>query len=141
MGKQVLDIEQMQHLKYLGVDTSKASMALVYRNKHGDIVDWNIVDKDIHEEDIGQYNPYIRSMYGTFTLQDILDLLPDVIVNDYEKLELRIKRFAYGSGKNMYAVLYEKQDYVDWFIMYSDSILIDAAYEMLCWVLTNKYIQ
>lgn len=32
MEDQVLSIERMQNLKELGVDTSKASAALVYRN-------------------------------------------------------------------------------------------------------------
>lgn len=45
MSRQVLNIQQMKHLKELGIDTSSASMALVYRNANGDIVDWNLVQE------------------------------------------------------------------------------------------------
>lgn len=137
MSKQVLDIQQMQHLKELGVDTSKAGMALVYRNKYGDIVDWNIVDKDVHEYGIGQYNSYIRSIYGAFTLQDILDLLPKKLQHIYEDYEL---------------TLFYSNDSYDWKIQYlnenvsfmdykSGEELIDAAYEMLCWCAENGYVE
>lgn len=139
MSKQVLSIEQMHHLQELGLDTSKSSfcrfpLAIGLSDDGFPILS--------EKEYIISERKYESSFnYPAFTLQDILDLLPDVIVNDYEKLEMRIKRFVYDTGKTMYAVLYEKQDYVDWFIMYSDSILIDAAYEMLCWLIENRYVK
>lgn len=139
MSKQVLSIEQMHHLQELGLYTSKSSfcrspLAIGLSDDGFPILS--------EKEYIIPERKYESSFnYPAFTLQDILDLLPDVIVNDYEKLELRIKRFVYDTGKTMYAVLYEKQDYVDWFIMYSNSILIDAAYEMLCWCIENGYVK
>lgn len=130
MSKQVLSIEQMKHLKELGVDISKASMCWVCLNSEPYLSFYN--KKYPHKD---------KKVIPAFTLQDILDLLPVVIVNDCEKLELRIKRFVYDSGKFMYAVLYEKQDYIDCFIMQSDCILIDAAYDMLCCLIDNGYLK
>lgn len=66
MKDQTLSIKQMQYLKKLGIDTSNASMALVYRDAYGDIVEWEMV-AEWHEADIGEHNPYIRSLYGAFT--------------------------------------------------------------------------
>lgn len=136
MSKQVLDISQMQHLKELGVDVSKASMKWVnkYQNAFGD--DWEKVPVSVNLD-----TEYYQSFGYAFTLQDILDLLPLCIEHDAIKYELRIKRFVYPNGMYMYAVLYEKQDYVEWFVMNSHKNLIDAAYEILCWVIENGYLE
>lgn len=135
MTKQVLDREQMQHLKELGVDTSKASMALVYENSHGDVVDWSIAIDGIHETHIGQFNDYLMIRYGVFTLQDILDLLPQCIIGGLLCVEKRNL-----NGSTIWSIAYK-----DTFGQYSKSIfeetLIDAAYEMLCWCIENGYIE
>ena len=140
MGKQVLDIEQMKHLQELGLDTSNASMALIYTNSNGDVVDWENANVDVHESSVGEYNSYLRRLYGAFTLQDILDLLPLIIEHNSDKYELRIKRMVFAGGVK-YAVLYEEQEYINWYIMQSYDNLIDAAYEMLCWCIENGYVE
>ena len=136
MSKQVLNRKQMHHLKEMGVDTSKASMALIYENKHGDVVDWEIVDDDIHEFHIGEYNPYLRSKYGTFTLQDILDLLPKVI--SYTKYEGKLC-IEYNKVNNRWVMLYKKLHIVI-HVTYDDD-LIDAAYKMLCWCIEKNLVK
>lgn len=133
MKDQVLSIERMQHLKELGVDTSKASAALVYRNAYGDIVEWDYV-AEYHELDIGEHNPYIRSEYGTFTLQDILDLIPkNIITNDSHRDKVYF--VADFSEKVMgYAYRYETCGEISYYRFFNwvDNIIY-AAYEMLCW--------
>lgn len=126
MSKQVLSIEQMKHLKELGVDTSKASMALIYTNGCGDDVDWDIVNEDFHKADIGQYNPYLRSIYGTFTLQDIIDLLPSNIEGCY--IEMGKRSVSYSDYESARTIITKGRRY-----------LIDAAYEMLCWCAEHGY--
>ena len=86
MSKQVLDVQQMQHLQELGLDTSKASMHY-----------W-IIRNGEYSQEVGEYvfskepsyitlklHPYefmsdvaIRRVEDipTFTLQDVLDALP-----------------------------------------------------------------
>lgn len=129
MEKQTLTISQMYNLQKLGLDTSKASMALVYENKYGELIDWDVVDENLHESNIGEHNPYIRSKYGVFTLQDVLDLLPDSIRS---------------SDGCTYLLTIYKSDNI-WVIRYNfpliSNTLIDAAYKMLCWCIENKYIE
>lgn len=140
MGKQTLSREQMQHLKELGVDTNKASMALIYENSYGDVVDWGIAIDGIHEAHIGQFNDYLRIRYGVFTLQDILDLLPKELRDkDDDKFVLKIE---YGILHRTWYVGYYYYD-----VVFNDNglcsgeNLIDAAYEMLCWVIENGYLK
>lgn len=128
----------MKYLKELGVDTSKASMALIYTNKYEDIIDWDIVDKNIHEEDVGRYNPYLRKKYGAFTLQDILDLLPKELDTNTERYILDI---WYGIYIEKWCVGYTYGE-----CMYDDDCftgdnLIDAAYELLVWCIENCYVE
>ena len=123
MSRQFLSIEQMNHLQELGIDTNKASMCLLKPAE-------------------GKYHIFEHVCpVPTFSLLDILDSLPVLIEHDFSKFELRIKRFVYENGKIMYAVLYEKQDSIDWYIMQSNENLIDSAYEMLCWCILNGYIK
>lgn len=112
--KQVLDIEQMQHLRELGLGTRTASSCWIKG---------------------GEYIP-------TFTLQEILDLLPkeldiEVFTHkwflyiDYQDNSIR---YAYASETGFYYL-------VDPIFCLSKHALIDAAYEMLCWCIEKGYIE
>ena len=80
-----------------------------------------------------------------YTLQDVLDALPLQVEIPFHpecgKYELRIKRMVFNTGKVMYAVVYEESDYINWFVLQSNKELIDAAYEMLCWAIENKFVE
>lgn len=138
MEKQVLSIEKMQHLQELGLDTSEASMC------------WRRMIRDFRgEEKNGRWSlvinqPIIVSNFETyeevpaFTLQDILEMLPSTINNNDDEYWLE-----FGVGE---------LDKSDWYIQYksvktisvlkyiSNNTSIDAAYEILCWCIENKYI-
>lgn len=131
--KQVLDIQQMQHLKELGVDTSKAMMCYRRRTR-----DWK------GESKVGRWSlvinqPIIVSNFETyedipaFTLQDILDLLPATVDDNY--------RLYIDKGLALWTVGYVDAVSEEIYEDFRERDLIDAAYEMLRWVLTNKYIQ
>lgn len=136
MAKLTLDISQMKHLKNLGVDNSLASVALIYTNSYGEIVDWDIVDKDIDEEDIEVCTPYLRRLYGAFTLKDLSELLP-------KKIQPNNKGILYHLE-----IIYDEDNI--WKVSYTDNfnaleyfynkLLIDALYEMFCWCIENKFI-
>lgn len=137
MSKQVLDISQMRHLKELGLDTSKASMHY-----------WIITNGEYSQE-VGEYvfseeptctilmlYPYeftndaaIRRVEDvpTFTLQDIIDLLPSTI----EGCELEIHKVS---------VCYFDYESSRLLIYKVNQSLIDAAYEMLCWCVEKGYL-
>jgi hypothetical protein len=138
MSKQVLDIEQVKHLHELGLDTSKASaywhrVVRMYTNEV--VTNWFVS----FTESIACLGTMKVESIKTFTLQDILDILPKDISRegctwsaslyiDYEN-----NRIAYGNTDRDGFEIYHE-------IPICENI-IDAAYEMLCWVLTNKYIQ
>lgn len=120
MSKQVLDISQMQHLKELGVDTSKESCY-------------------IGEAEGKEYLHFGKCTdingIPTFTLQDILDLLP-CYISSYELCTKKIKLNGYIN----YVVAYIGID-EQCFLSFLYDELIDAAYEMLCWCVENGYIE
>ena len=120
--KHVLSIEQILHLKELGLDTSDGSMCF----------EWNESDSDnmvvVSLDDDTNYDYYRK----TYTLQDILDKLPCFIGKEV----LTIQKLA-----DSYTCLYMEP--------YSRSIIkiteskehIDAVYEMLCWCIENGYVK
>lgn len=132
MKDQTLSIKQMQYLKKLGIDTSNASMALVYKNAYGDFVDWDEADDNLHSSHIVEYNSDIRSKYGVFTFQDIFDLLPKNITSkDNNKVCLEIVFPNNNKWEVFYGLIKS----------FFDEKLINAAYNMLVWCAENDYIK
>lgn len=70
MKDQVLSIEQMQELIELGIDTSKASMCWITTRTP---YDFNVYDVEIYKS---YYKKGNEAVIPTFTLQDILEMLP-----------------------------------------------------------------
>lgn len=145
MSKQVLSIEQMQYLKELGVDTSKASMVLLWKDDEGNEMDWDEVQdelshpepmemfKELYDAETGNYDHSYRKYCGVFTLQDILDLLPRSVDDE---LILFIEK-----SKHKWRIGYDDVETDEIFEDFSDVNMIDAAYEMLCWVIDNGYLK
>lgn len=140
MSKQVLDISQMQHLKELGVDTSKASMVLLYTDNEGEIIDWDDVDEflekfiNLHDAETGDYDHSYRKCCGVFTLQDILDLFPNPVEGT---------KYALTISKSKYHWFVGYEEYINHTTLISCGYneLIDSAYETLCWLIENGYIE
>ena len=126
MEEQVLSILQIQELEKLGVDTDCGSM--YWHN-------YNTSD-DPHYElcsnaDVGDIT--------TFTLQDILEMLPKTIeaYKDGSKLPLIIT--ITGSGK--YAIVYDNPFYKNGKVGLTISeSLLEAAFNMLKWCKQNNHI-
>ena len=138
-SKQVLDVHQMQHLQELGLDTSNASMVWCKCDCEKEYSHLLPKDEDVFERCLAvKYIP-------AYTLQDVLDALPIQIEiplhPECGKYELRIKRMVFNTGKVMHAVVYEKSDYINWFVLQSHEELIDAAYELLVWCIDNKFVE
>ena len=121
MKNQVLSIEQMQKLKELGVDTSKASMHFLYMPTAKSIMS-GVYEVDDEPEVFVSQNG-MNHEHPTFTLQDIIELLP------IENIDIR------------------RNCHEKWVISYKDEItfksefMIDAAYKMLIWVIENNYLK
>jgi hypothetical protein len=119
--EQVLSIEQMKHLQELGLDTSDASMCVEWRESDES-------KKVVTSLDADTYYDYY---YGTYTLQDILDKLPESI----QIYDLYIFKQA-GLWVFKYIDVEDET-------LHSETMprIIDAAYYMLCWCIEKGYIK
>ena len=138
MTKQVLDRLQMRHLKELGISANNASAywhRVVRLNTGKVVTDWFV--------SFNKHTPSLAAMkiesVKTFTLQDILDLLPKDISRegctwsaslyvDYEN-----NRIAYGNT--------DRDEFEIYHEIMIEKYLIDAAYSMLCWAIENKFVE
>ena len=134
MSKQVLSIEQMQHLEELGVDTSKANFywhRSKSLNNYNDWVEW-ILHYGVLR--LARGFTTINCQYvRTFTLQDILDLLTATVDVDY--------RLYIDKGLVLWTVGYVDAVSEEIYEDFRERDLIDAAYEMLCWCIVNGYVE
>ena len=123
MKDQVLSIEKMQKLKELGVDDSKASMCYVFFESDGS----KYTDIVVHDESC--YEMACMNPIPTFTLQDMIELMPDDI--DYV--------FSLVISKNYIAYRNDDSN-VEKHLIYGDDSILENAYNMLVWLAENKYI-
>ena len=134
MTKQVLDVQQMQHLQELGLKL-KPSLVHYYKIINIDSGKWylSVTTGDISEDSpTYQYIP-------AYTLQDVLDALPKDISKDgctwYASLYIDFEnnRIAYGNTDRYGFEIYHE--------IMIEKDLIYAAYSMLCWAIDNKFVE
>lgn len=136
MSKQCLNVEQMQHLKELGVDTSNANFYWHRTKSFNNYEEWDEWKLHYGVLRLARGFTAINCEYvRTFTLQDILDLLPYKIVTNY--LNIGKKSF---SGDILFYIEYSNFGGYE-ISHFRNENLIDAAYEMLCWVIENGYLE
>lgn len=125
MKNQVLSIEQMQQLKELGVDTSKASMCWV-RDAEGNRT------IEIHDEYC--YEMSFLNPVPAFTLQDMLDMMPNII--EVNECECSLYIFFHEDGISVYYECgYDEQP-----AFFCEDSILESAYNMLCWLAENGYL-
>lgn len=124
-SKQVLSVEQMIHLQELGLDTSDGSMCFEWNESDSDNMVVTSPDADTN------YDYY----HETYTLQDILDKLPTLIIISSDFYKICIEPSC-----GYWDIYYYKSDATELISKKSENI-IDAAYEMLCWCIENRYIK
>ena len=111
----VLSIEQMHQLKELGVGVKPKGMCLMYTSDSSDNY-YLKYGESTCEDDV-----------AAFSLQDLIELLPYTFNNNY----LRIYRSI-----SIYYFIYEKDD-----ILEKGRNPLEAAYNMLLWVIENGYLK
>ena len=141
MTKQVLDIQQMQHLQELGLDTSNASMLYcdLYDEEYILVESKHRFDKEenaILLEGVRNSVIYCKKVTPVYTLQDVLDALPTTILHDKQIYELDINMCNER-------IEYVKTSVDDVLVglCFTQLLLIDAAYSMLCWAIENKFVE
>lgn len=135
-SKQVLSIEQMKHLQELGLDTSDASMYWA-RVSHG---------SRIYDNSKGKWFLSLQKEFQTcgfisyetlpaYTLQDILDKLPTLIIISSDFYKICIEPSC-----GYWDIYYYKSDATELISKKSENI-IDVAYDMLCWCIENGHLE
>ncbi len=133
-SKQVLSIEQMKHLQELGLDTSDASMHWQYLPTADAII--NGTDEIEEEPCLFVSQPNMKHEYPAYTLQDILDKLPQYI----HPFASKRMKFTWVLEKDTIAYR-NVEHFYDCFKYFTDYSLINAAYDMLCWCIGKGYIK
>ena len=131
MAKQTLSIEQMQHLQELGLKL-KPSLVHYYKIINIDSGKWylSVTTGDISEDSpTYQYIP-------AYTLQDVLDALPDFIGEYNLIIDIAFGVIRYDNLKWKDSPILKETYFND-----EDKYLIDAAYEMLVWCVESKFIE
>lgn len=131
-SKQVLSIGQMKHLQALGLNTSDASMHWQFLPTADAILNGT---NEIEEEPcLLVSQPNMKHEYPAYTLQDILDKLPTLIIISSDFYKICIEPSC-----GYWDIYYYKSDITELISKKSENV-IDAAYDMLCWAIENGYI-
>jgi hypothetical protein len=131
MSKQTLSIEQMQHLQELGMELKKDTILVWARFMLGktQISDWEIAYNHSAITDNSQTIP-------AYTLQDVLDALPDFIGDYCPIIDISFGIIRYDNLKRNDSPILKEIYFND-----EDKYLIDAAYELLVWAIEQDYIE
>ena len=132
MKDQVLSIKQMQHLKELGIDASKAKLywaKQVNSAKCNDSIDGKpFISLCKSQMTYG----FVRfEVTPTFTLQDMIELMPNNVKCEGKSYYLSIDKKFIGYIDDM-----DVEDCV----LESDGNILENAYNVLVWLAENKYI-
>lgn len=129
-SKQVLDVQQMQHLQELGLELKETMLYwVVYEAGHeNNFVTTKENAMEVIDESCG--------MLPAYALQDVLDALPKMIY-PFPVHKIGFELWI-GSGKIFYANMFNLEDVLK--VRY-DKELIDAAYELLVWCIENKFVE
>lgn len=145
--KQVLSIEQMQHLQELGIDTSNASMVNCcirdgYEYKHFLIESkYRFYKGNAIAFPTKNSVDYCKSVTPAYTLQDVLDALPKYyhIANiGWAKLSIRVHTTKEWEIGYVYTDELSKYAYGCRIL---GKELIDAAYELFCWCVEWGFVE
>ena len=131
-SKQILDVQQMQHLQELGLELDYDTL---YRHVKFEDTDWLLKPfSDLNI--IGISCRYIPA----YTLQDVLDVLPKEIKykdkSCWPCIELTDEFIGYYYEDIHFANNYVYREFIK-----IDESLIDASYRLLCWVIENGLVE
>ena len=127
-SKQVLDVQQMQHLQELGM---KLDYNTLFKYVKFEDSDW-LLKPSSDLNIIGISFKYIPA----YILQDVLDALPDFIGEYSLIIDIAFGVIRYDNLKWKDSPILKETYFND-----EDKYLIDAAYEMLVWCVESKFIE
>lgn len=129
-SKQVLSIDQMKHLRELGLNTSDASMHWQFLPTVESFFNGVLALEGRPTLFVSQ--PNMKHEYPAYTLHDILDKLPSYITYNDEEYQLQILPPC---------ICYRYVNYTFDDLDYKNNVdILENAYNMLCWCIENGYI-
>ena len=137
MSKQVLSVEQMQHLQELGLEMKET---MLYWCRIHDSRPRAATNNGKWTLCKGKNNPCVAIQHWeyipAYTLQDVLDKLPRFVTYQYRSYDLIINMEQYTMEYFREADLYtlDKVEFIK-------TNFIDAACEMLCWCIKEGYVK
>ena len=135
-SKQVLDVQQMQHLQELGLKLKETMLywARCVDNNPRAATHYGkwVLIKGNNAQTVGLMH---WEFIPAYTLQDVLDALPKSLEIGKSKYELSIYMIE---GK--WAVDYYSETDADIQSLECEN-LIDAVYSRLCWAIENKFVE
>lgn len=142
MKDQVLSISQMRHLRDLGVDTSKASMCWLREPNNHTRYEVFCTNDDCYEMSCLDPVP-------AFTVQDLLEIIPCTLFCDKNGNNISLQPINYKYRMSFYLVKelprYEAkyEDYITktMLIYRTGRTVIEALYNILCWLAENKLLE
>ena len=130
MKTQVLNVEQMQYLQELGVNINAAKMSW-YATYESEPNWYNTLRE---RDNIFDNNcPHIP----TFTLQDMLEMLPRIIYYDGDAYHFEMYK---GTHYTICYGLVDDNNNLTYHVIVTKPDLLTCAYETLCWLAENNYI-
>ena len=135
MSKQVLSVEQMQHLQELG-------MELDYNTMLSWILDERGKDKPLLyiSSEAVDYVDFSHYCLPAYTLQDVIDALPKEIRYENKRCwaSIDLEDGFIGYYYENYSLYYKWAYFEE---VMKDESIIDAAYELLVWCIENGYVE
>ena len=136
MNKQVLSIEQMQHLQELGLELKETMLywARCVDNNPRAATHYGkwVLIKGNNAQTVGLMH---WEFIPAYTLQDVLDALPDFIDEYCLIIDMSFGVIRYDNLKRKDSPILKETSFND-----EDKYLIDAAYSMLCWAIEHKLV-
>ena len=134
--EQVLTIEQMNHLKELGLEFYETSLCW-YLNFFSLEYDHVGINKRTKSDYLQEKRDNLSSPIPTLTLQEILEMLPKKIEINSREYYLFIN---YQDGEVSYAIAEDEMFYTNMFEDIWPNTL-QGVYNMLCWVIKQGYLK
>ncbi len=134
MKDQVLSIEQMQKLKKLGIDDSKAKIYWVRQtnsSKCNDPINGKYFLSLSKGDKLMRCGFITYETTPTFTLQDMIELMPNNVKYEGKSYYLSIDKKFIGYIDDM-----DVEDCV----LESDGNILENTYNVLVWLAEHKYI-
>ena len=146
MSKQCLDVQQMQHLQELGLDTSNASMLYcdLYDEEYILVESKHRFDKEenaILLEGVRNSVIYCKKVIPAYTLQDVLDALPRFVIDEEGNkyyLQIEMMNTEFDDWRVSYKSVGQDESPLGYFQAFQ---LIDAAVRMLVLCYEQGYVK